>query len=76
MAEGQFSVFAFFPDESYLLEAEWVDEETAVKTAARLVDTIGARIGATRRVIITDAFDLTVFQWEFGKGVTFPPRTQ
>lgn len=30
-------------------------------------------IGIIRKVIITDGGDFINFQWEFGKGITYPP---
>jgi hypothetical protein len=67
----QYSVVQFFPDETYEKVLEWVGPEEAVKMAAQLAGSVGARIGTTRRIIITDGGDHTCFQWEFGKGVTF-----
>lgn len=74
MGVGDYSVYVFFPDGRSMDEMRWVDEETAVKVAARLVGTVGAWIGTINRIIITDGGDNTCFCWEYGKGVTFPPR--
>lgn len=71
--EAEFSVYQFFPDESYEPVLRFVDGETAVRMASRLTQTLGAKIGMTRRVIITDGGDHTCFEWTFGEGVTFPP---
>lgn len=71
MADGEYSVYAFFPDESSMADLERVDAQTAVLAAKRLTESLGARMGTTRRVIITDGGDNTCFQWEYGKGVTF-----
>jgi hypothetical protein len=76
MADGEYSVWAFFPDESSMADLDHVDAETAVLAAKRLTESIGGRVGTTRRVIITDGEDNTCFEWQFGKGVTFPPRPQ
>lgn len=70
MADGEYSVFAFFPDESYMADLEQVDAETAVLAAKRLTESLGARMGTTRRVIITDELDCTVFEWTYGRGIT------
>jgi hypothetical protein len=71
IADGEFSVYAFFVDETSMLDLEHVDAETAVNAAKRLTESLGARMGTTRRVIIVDGGDNTCFQWEYGKGVTF-----
>lgn len=68
----EFSVCQFFPDDSYEYVCRWVGAKEAVETAKRCTETVGARIGITRRIIVTDGGDFTVFEWQFGKGVTFP----
>lgn len=71
---GEFSVFQFFDGDAYEAFLVGVDAETAVKAAHGLTRSVGARIGTTRRVIITDGDDSTNFEWKFGEGVTFPPQ--
>jgi hypothetical protein len=70
----EFSVFQFFPDDSYERVLSFVGPAHAVRTAKQLTETVGARIGTTRKVIITDGGDDTVFEWKFGEGVTYPKR--
>lgn len=74
MTRDEFSVVQFFPDGSYEYVRRFVGAEEAVKTAKRCTESVGAKIGITIRVIITDGGDETNFEWKFGKGVTFPPR--
>lgn len=69
---AEFSLYQFFPDDSYELVLDYVDAETAVVAAERLSRSVGAKIGTTRRIIITDGGDHTVFEWKHGEGVTFP----
>jgi hypothetical protein len=69
----EFSVWQFFEDESCERVRDHVGAEEAVIAAKRYCSSFGARIGTTRRVIITDGGDDTVFEWKFGEGVTFPP---
>jgi hypothetical protein len=69
----QYSVVQFFPDGSYEYVARWIMPEAAVRLAKRITETIGAKLGTTTRVIITDGGDSTVFEWQHGRGVTFPP---
>ena len=68
-----FSVHQFFEDDTSERVFEGLSAEAAVNAAKRLTTTVGGRIGAIKRIIITDALDCTVFEWQFGKGVTFPP---
>jgi hypothetical protein len=69
----EFSVYQFFPDEQWERVKSFVDAKTAVDCAHSLSTSVGARIGTTVRVIITDGGDFTCFEWVNGKGVTFPP---
>lgn len=71
---GEFCVYQFFPDETWERVHEFVDAQTAVEGAKRLTESVGGRIGTTRRVIITDGEDFTCFEWKFGEGVIFPPQ--
>lgn len=74
MSEETFSVYQFFPNDTWLKEAENVPPQHATRIAHGLIQSIGARIGTTRRVIITDGGDSTVFEWTFEDGITFPPE--
>lgn len=74
MSEELFSVHQFFPDDFSETVGERLPGEEAVAMAKRLTESVGGRIGTTKRVIITDSQDFTVFEWRFGEGVVFPPR--
>jgi hypothetical protein len=69
---GEFSVYQFFLDDKYERVLDFVDAETAVKKAKSLSQSVGAKLGMTVRIIITDGGDHTVFEWKRGEGVTFP----
>jgi hypothetical protein len=73
---GEFSVYQFFPDETWDRTAHFVDAKSAVEEAKRLTTTPMARFGIVRRIIITDGGDFTCFEWQHGKGVTFPTPEQ
>jgi hypothetical protein len=68
---GEFSVCQFFEDGSSEHVRRNVDAEEAVKAAHHYCHSVGARMGMTKRVIITDSGDYVNFEWQFGKGVTF-----
>jgi hypothetical protein len=68
----EFSVYQFLPDGSYEAVVRFVSGKTAVETAKRCTETVSGRIGTTVRVIITDGGDYTCFEWQYGKGVTYP----
>lgn len=73
MSCGEFSVVQFFVDDSYEYVSRFMDGKQAVELAANLAHSVGGKIGTTKRIIITDGGDFTVFEWKFGEGVTFPP---
>jgi hypothetical protein len=72
--EETFSVCQFFPDGSYEYTRRNVSPEEAMKAFAYYISSVGARIGTTVRVIVTDQGDCTNAEWEFGKGITYPPE--
>jgi hypothetical protein len=69
----EFSVWVFLPDETYFAEARWIGAEASVKLARELTLRPAAKVGLINRVLITDGGDFSVFEWVYGKGVTFPP---
>lgn len=73
---GEFSVYQFFANEMYEEVVRFTDAETAVNVARNLTQSVGGRLGTTRRVIITDGGDFTAFEWKFGEGVVFPKPEQ
>jgi hypothetical protein len=44
--------------------------------ALACIESVRAKVGITQRVIIIDAGDHTNFEWEFGRGVIFPPPSR
>ena len=75
-SRGEFSVVQFFPDGTYERVREFVDAKEAVDAAHHYCSCVGARMGTTQRVIITDGEDFTCFEWKYGEGVLFPPRPE
>jgi hypothetical protein len=73
---GEFSVCQFFQDDSYEYVRRYVDAEEAAKAAAHYTQSVGARMGFTQRVIITDGGDCIAFEWKFGEGIVFPKESQ
>ena len=73
MTIGEYSVWEFYPDDTYSPVARWVTDAEAVRIAHRVTQKPAVLLGVIIKVIITDGGDFCVFQWEHGKGVTFPP---
>jgi hypothetical protein len=65
-------VCQFFEDGSYEYVRRFVSEMEAVKAFAHYTTSVGARMGMTKRVIITDGGDCIAAEWIYGKGVVFP----
>lgn len=72
MAEEKFDVYQFFTDDSREHVLSRVSAQEAVKKAYYLATSVGAKIGTTKRVIITDNGDMTAWEWIYGKGFVFP----
>jgi hypothetical protein len=70
--ENEYSVYQFFKDGSYERVRHFVSANDAVHAADYLSMSVGAQVGTTIRVIITDALDCVCFEWLHGKGVVFP----
>lgn len=73
----EFSVYWFDPDGISHREAAFIGVRQAVELARSLTKRPAAKIKirgrvVIQRVIITDGGDHTVFEWKYGKGVTFP----
>lgn len=73
---GEFSVCQFFEDGSYEYVRRWVDAEEACKAALHYTHNVAAKVGVTKRVIITDGGDCISFEWVAGKGIVFPMKTK
>lgn len=72
MAEESFAVVLFFPDGSHVYERRNLDASAAVTLAKECSLRPAALAGLIPRIIITDDGDNTVFEWQAGKGVTWP----
>jgi hypothetical protein len=70
--DRQYSVVQFFANQTYRYVLRYVTALHAMQAAELLIESVDARVGSTRRVIITDADDFTNFEWKFGEGVTYP----
>ena len=67
-----FSVVQFFPNGTHEYLERSVPPQAAVERFFEAQLTVGARIGAVHRLIITDADDFIAAEWVFGRGLTFP----
>jgi hypothetical protein len=71
---AEFSVCQFFPDGGYEYVRRHVTAKEAFDVFLHYTQSVGARRGLTRRVIITDGGDNTNAEWIFGEGLTYPTR--
>lgn len=70
---GEFSVAQFFADGSYEYVRRYVSAEEAILAFYSFTQSVGARLGTTRRVIVTDGGDSINAEWIQGK-FTYPPE--
>lgn len=73
-ARNEYSVCQFFADDSYEYLGRYLSAEDAVRMAVQAIRSVGARLGTTRRVIITDGGDFTNWEWKYGEGIVYPPE--
>lgn len=72
MEDERFSVYQFFPNERWEKVRDNVPAAEAVNAFRHYISCVGAQLGTTVRVIITDSGDLTCAEWIRGKGIVFP----
>lgn len=70
---GEFSVAQFFEDGTNEYVRRFVSAKEAVLACKHYTHSVGAQIGNTVRVIITDGDDNINFEWKYGEGITYPP---
>lgn len=73
MTKELFSVVQFFPNGTYEYVRTNVVYTEAVAAFNHYTNSVGAKMGITAKVIITDQDDLTCAVWQFGRGIVFPP---
>lgn len=69
----QYNVVQFFKDGTHEYVRRAVPALEAVQATQHYTQSVGARMGTTVRVIITDMLDQTCFEWQDGK-ITFPTQ--
>ena len=68
-----YNVVQFFPDGQHEYVRKAVPDLEAVKAVQHYTQSVAARMGVVKRVIITDMMDCTCFEWQDGK-ITFPTQ--
>ena len=69
-----FNVVQFFENETHEYVRRNVPALEAVQAVKHYTDNVATRAGIVARVIITDQMDCTVFEWTYGKGITYPTQ--
>jgi hypothetical protein len=69
----EFTVHQFYADECCERVLELVDRATAMAHATRLIGSVGALLGTTVRVVVTDSAEETVFDWKSSEGMICQP---
>jgi hypothetical protein len=69
----RFDVWQYLPDDWHEKVGDDLPPEAAVQLAHSYTVRPAAKIGIIRKVrIISRSDDTVAFEWQFGKGVTFP----
>jgi len=71
--EDKYNVVQFFEDGSYEYVRKAVPALEAVQATQHYTQSVAARAGITKRVIITDMMDCTCFEWKDGK-IIYPTQ--
>jgi len=69
---GEYNVVQYFVDGKYEYTRRRVSTEEAVEAFKHYTISVGAKIGMTSRVMITDGDDCVVAEWQYGPGFVFP----
>jgi hypothetical protein len=70
----QFAVLMFFEDGNRRYVRRFISAQEASRTFEHCIHSVEARFGIPMRVVITDRYDCILREWQFGKGITFPPK--
>lgn len=76
MFEEKFNVVQFFNDGTHQYVRRFVSVREAVSAVKHYTQSVAARMGVVTRIIITDGGDCTCLEWEYKKGIVFPPQTE
>ena len=68
----RFNVVQYFADGSYEYVRKNILIEEAKDVLGSCIKSVGARMGTTVKILMTDMMDFTLFHWEHGKGIIFP----
>lgn len=71
--EEFFNVVQFFASGGREYVKRRISAEEAVKDVMQRIYFPAARAGLVNKIIITDNGDFMVFEWQYKKGVVFPP---
>ena len=74
MVGEQFAVLMFFAEGKRRYVRRFVSAQEACHAFEHCIHSVEARFGIPIRVVITDRDDCILREWQFGKGITFPPR--
>jgi hypothetical protein len=67
-----FNVCQFFQDKTYEYVRRGVSAEEAIKAYKHYTTSVGARLGTTVQVIVTDSGDYINMEWTFAEGYVYP----
>jgi hypothetical protein len=72
VSKKEFSVCQFFENDTYEYVRRFVSAEEAMTAFRHFTNSVAARMGMVKRVIITDGGDCINAEWIYGKGLVYP----
>jgi hypothetical protein len=64
----------FFEDGNRRYVRRFISAKEASRSFEHCIHSVEARSGIPMRVVITGRYDCILREWQFGKGITFPPE--
>lgn len=74
--DERFHVWQFFEDGTYERVRDSVLVEEAAIAFRHYSTSVAARVGLTKRIIVTDSGDVICAEWIYGQGIVFPPQKE
>lgn len=76
LGADKFDVWRFFDDGIHEKVLSQGTAHEAINAARAASSSEDAKTGVVKSVTITDSLDFTVYEWQYGKGIVFPPAPE
>lgn len=76
MEDNQYSLYIFDEDGRSIRPYLLIGLNEVMASTMQLITSPLAVTGMFHRIIITDGGDSTIFEWQYGKGIVYPPSIE